>query len=87
MIILPIDDYFALNIYMFNAIKLLYCIVLYCIVLYCIVLCIVYCVLYCIVLYWNENKTDINLLITQFVLRFYFFLYLPGSSQTDVPAI
>ena len=32
---------------------------------------------------WNENKIDINLLKTQFVLR---FLYLPGSSQTDVPA-
>ena len=33
---------------------------------------------------WNENEIDINLLITQFVLRF--FLYLPGSSQTDVQA-
>ena len=32
----------------------------------------------------NENKIDINLLITQFVLRF--FSYLPGSSQTDIPA-
>ena len=32
-------------------------------------------------LYWNENKTNINLFITQFVIRF--FLYLPGSSQTD----
>ena len=47
-IYLPVDAYFAQNILcMFNAIKLLYCIVLYCIVLYCIVL---YCiVLYCIV--------------------------------------
>ena len=32
----------------------------------------------------NENKRDINLLITQFVLSL--FLYLPGSSQADVPA-
>ena len=32
---------------------------------------------------WNENKIDINLSITQFVIRG--FLYLPGSSQTDDP--
>ena len=31
----------------------------------------------------NENKIDINLFITQFVMRV--FLYLPGSSQTDDP--
>ena len=31
---LPIDAYFTLDICMFNAIKLLYCVVLYCIVYY-----------------------------------------------------
>ena len=31
---------------------------------------------------WNENKIDINLFITQFVMSFYI---LPGSSQTDDP--
>ena len=34
----------------------------------------------------NENKLDINLLITQFVLKKILLLFLPGSSQTDVPA-
>ena len=31
----------------------------------------------------NENKLDINLFLTQFVIRF--FLFFPGSSQTDDP--
>ena len=31
---------------------------------------------------WNENRIDISLFITQFVISFF---YLPGLSQTDDP--